>query len=112
MIGVDETYNDLNSEHQSRIALLEYYYSKSTSQATIVLTLALSYFAFVGSIGSVKEWLALDPIWYLVINSVILWILLSLGIRAFGRLVQYGQLSGAVLCVKGIERKDRIDMMK
>lgn len=87
---MSESDDENELEQEARIALLQYYSSKSTLQATIVLSLVIAFFASLEAISILKlTWL----------YSLSFATFAFFTIRAFGRLVYWGNLTGTVLYV-------------
>ena len=87
----------LELEQEARIALLQHFSSKSTSQATIILTTVLAFFAFVQTLQLIEKWLEWQVLLY---ESWILALLIFVGVRAVGRLIRWGMLADRILKVK------------
>lgn len=86
-------------EQDARIALLAHYSSKSTNQTIIILTIGLVSLSFIGVIS------ADNPLRdYLLISAFC--VFLYFGLRAIGRLINYGQLGTAIIHIGMIAEKE------
>jgi hypothetical protein len=76
-----------------RGTLLQHFSSKSTLQATILLSLAITFFAFIQTIPLFEK---LNPSLLCLFYSLVLTTFTFLTIRAFGRLIYWGAMAGLV----------------
>jgi len=104
---IDEEEEKINKDEddklieESRRALLQHFSSKSTLQATILLSLAIAFFAFIQTIPLVKnEW------FHSLFYSLALTAFIFLTIHAFGRLIHWGQMAGLVERIKIMPKKN------
>jgi cytochrome c-type biogenesis protein CcmH/NrfF len=82
---------------EARIALLQHFSSKSTNQATMILTLVLAFFTFVQTLQYIEKWREWLVLSY---ESWALALLTFLGVRAVGRLIRWGELADRILKVE------------
>jgi hypothetical protein len=88
---------------ESRRALLKHYSSKSTLQATILLSLAVAFFAFIQTIPLSEKW----NHWVLCLfYSTVLTAFIFLTARALGRLIAFGKKAGVVMKIHVIPEAD------
>jgi len=88
---------DEENQEKARVALLQHYSSKSTLQATIILTAALATFAFVQTLPLIENWVEWERTFY-EISSLSL--LSFVAFRASARLLFWGKLADSILGLK------------
>lgn len=98
-------------EEDARNALLAHYSEKSTAQASVLVGLAVVFFASVQAFDVLRKLdlpFGLDGafLWFSVISIIFI------GVRAIGRLVYYGELAGGILSVEMQDYDDTKDMIK
>lgn len=93
-------------EQEARIALLQHYSSKSTLQATIILSLAIAFFTFVSVLGYLEERVFHNTFHYSIFLATVLAGFAFFALRALGRLFYWGNMAGRILNVEGISDKD------
>jgi hypothetical protein len=95
--------SDAELIEEARIALLQLYSSKSTLQATVLLSLAVAFFAFIQTIpmfGQLNQWF-LSLFYAFVLTAFVFFT-----IRAFGRLIYWGNMAGFVDRVSAISEDE------
>jgi hypothetical protein len=85
--------------HDSRLALLQHYSSKSSNQAIIILSLALVFFTCIQSMQFLEA-LHLEPVIMAFLAS-----LFALSVRALGRLIYWGKLAKAICQVDPLDKE-------
>jgi hypothetical protein len=78
---------------EARKTLLQHFSSKSTLQATILLSLAIAFFTFIQTISLFEKW---NYLFLCLYYSFVLIAFIFLTIRAFGRLIYWGTMAGLV----------------
>jgi len=100
-------------EQEARIALLQHYSSKSSNQATIILSLALAFLTFVQTVQYVPKTFQYLPIdlknLYI---CLFLWIFVFLVIRQVGRVFLWGELASSILFVKMLDESKAVQQMQ
>lgn len=84
------TEDDSHSEQEARIALLQHYSSKSSMQVTNILTVALGFFAFVTSIGTLNNFLNSYTV---IFSELVLGLFVALVVHSGFRLLYWGGLA-------------------
>ena len=84
---------DDNLVEEARKTLLQHFSSKSTLQATILLSLAIAFFTFVQTIQLFGKW---ENLYQCLFYSIVLTAFTFITIRAFGRLIYWGTMAGLV----------------
>jgi hypothetical protein len=91
---------------EAREALLELYSSKSTLQATIILSLTIAFFTFIQAINNNKLFQEWNNLYLFLFYSFVLTAFVFLAIRAFGRLFYYARMGIYVERLKIISEED------
>lgn len=87
-------------EQQARNALLQHFSSKSSNQATIILTVGLLFFAFVQTLQFVGNL----PVYIRIFYEIgFPWFLSLLAFHAVDRVSYFGELATAIILVKMID---------
>jgi hypothetical protein len=100
-----------SSEEDARNALLAHYSEKSTAQASVLVGLAVVFFASVQAYDVLRKLglpFGLDTA-FLVFSVISI---IFIGVRAVGRLIYYGELAGGILSVEMQDYDDTKDMIK
>jgi hypothetical protein len=100
-----------SSEEDARNALLAHYSEKSTAQASVLVGLAVVFFASVQAYDVLRKLslpFGLDTA-FLVFSTLSI---IFFGVRAIGRLLYYGELAGGILTVEMLGYEETRRMME
>jgi len=86
---------------ETRRTLLQHFSSKSTLQATILLSLAVAFFTFIQTIPLFEKW---NPLSLCLFYSLVLTAFTFLTIRAFGRLIYWAKMASIVERIRIISK--------
>jgi hypothetical protein len=78
---------------EARKTLLQHFSSKSTLQATILLSLIIAFFTFVQTITFFQKW---NTLFLCLFYSLVLTSFMLLTVRALGKLIYYAGMAGLV----------------
>jgi hypothetical protein len=92
--------------NEARKALLQHYSSKSTLQATILLSLAVAFFTFMQTIRLFEN---LNPFVLCFIYSLALTPFIFLTLRALGRLIYFGAMANLIEQIRLMSVEEYMD---